>query len=105
MIHDGRNGTNKLKKNRKVGEKETYIYLEIMEADTIKQVEMKEKFKKLYLRRTKKLLETKLYCGNLIKGINTWAAPPCKILGTILKVDLGRTPANGAEHKKTHDDT
>ena len=42
-----------------------------MEADTIKQVEMKDKIKKEYLRRTKKLLETKLSSRNLIKLINT----------------------------------
>ena len=54
-------------------ENETYKYLGIPEADTIKQVEMKEKVQKEYLRRTRKLLETKLICRNLIKGINTWA--------------------------------
>ena len=31
---------------RKLGEKETYKYWGILEADIIKQVEMKEKFKK-----------------------------------------------------------
>ena len=31
--------------------------------------------KKLYLRRTRKLPETKLNRRNLIKGINTWAVP------------------------------
>ena len=44
-----------------------------MEADTIKQVEMKNKIQKEYVRRTRKLLETKLNSRNLIKGINTWA--------------------------------
>ena len=34
-----------------LGEKETYKYLGILEADTIKQAEMKEKMKKDYLRR------------------------------------------------------
>ena len=58
-------------KNRTLGEKETYKYLRILEADTIKQMDMKEKIKKEYLRRTKKLLETKLSSRNLIKGINT----------------------------------
>ena len=53
--------------------KETYKYLGILEADTLKQVEMKEEIKKEYLRKTRKLLETKLYSRNLIKGINTWA--------------------------------
>ena len=41
-------------------EKETYKYLEILEADTIKLVEIKGKIKKDCLRRTRKLLETKL---------------------------------------------
>ena len=60
-------------KIRTLGEKETYKYLGNLEADTIKQVEMKEKIKKEYLRITRKLLETKLSSRILIKGINTWA--------------------------------
>ena len=47
-------------KIRLLGEKETYKYLGILEADTIIQEEMKEKIKKEYLRRSRKLLETKL---------------------------------------------
>ena len=62
-------------KIRTLGEKETYKYLGILEADTIKQEKMKEKIKKGYFRRTRKLLETKLCNRNLIKGINTWAVP------------------------------
>ena len=42
--------------------------------DTTKQVEMKEKIKKENIRRTSKLIKTKLYSKNLIKGINPWAA-------------------------------
>ena len=60
---------------RTLRKKETYKYLGILEADTIKQVEIKDKIKKEYLRRTRKLLETKLSSWNLIKGINTWAVP------------------------------
>ena len=41
------------------GKKENYIYLGILEADTIKQVEMK-KTRKEYLRQTRKFLEPKL---------------------------------------------
>ena len=52
--------------------KKTYKYFRILEADTNK-VEMKEKIKKDYLWRTRKLLETKLCDRNLIKRINTWA--------------------------------
>ena len=63
-------------KIRTFGEKETfYKYLVILEADTIKQVEMKDKIQKEYLRRTRKLPETKLSSRNLIKEINTWAVP------------------------------
>ena len=53
--------------------KKTYKFLGILEADTIKQVEMKDKIQKEYVMRTRKLLETKLSGRNLIKGINTWA--------------------------------
>ena len=37
---------------RTLGEKETYLYLGILEACTIKQVDTKDKIKKKYLRRT-----------------------------------------------------
>ena len=66
-------------------ENESYKYLEILEADNIKQTEMKGKVKKEYLRRTRKLLETKLNSRNLIKGINTWAVPIMKYSGPFLK--------------------
>ena len=56
---------------RTLEEKETYKYLGILEADTIKQVQMKDTIRKEYLRRTRKLLETELSNRNLIKGINT----------------------------------
>ena len=56
-----------------------------MEADTIKEVEMKDKIKKEYLRRTRKLLETKLSSRNLIKGINTWAVLLVRYSGPFLK--------------------
>ena len=72
-------------KIRTLGEKETYKYLGILEADTIKQVEMKEKTKKEYLRRTRKLLEKKLCSRNRIKGINTWAVSLVRYSGPFLK--------------------
>ena len=56
-----------------------------METNTIKKVEMKNKIQKEYLRRTRKLLETKLNCRNLIKGINTWAVPIVRYSGPFLK--------------------
>ncbi len=56
-----------------LGEKENYKYQGILEADNIKQTEMKENLRKEYLRSTRKLLETKQYSRNLVKGINAWA--------------------------------
>ena len=52
-------------------EKENYKYFGILEADTIKEAEIKEKKRKGYFRRIRKLLETKLCSRNLTKGINT----------------------------------
>ena len=72
-------------KIKTLGEKETYKYLSILEADIIKQEEMKDKIQKEYFRRTRKLLETKLSSRNLIKGINTWAVPLVRYLGPFLK--------------------
>ena len=46
---------------------------------------MKGKIQKEYLKRTRKLLETKLSCRNLIKGINTRAAPLVRYSGPFLK--------------------
>ena len=70
---------------RTLAEEETCKYLEILEADTIKQVEMKEKIKKEYLKRTRKLLKTKVYSRKLVKGINTLAAHLVIYSGPFLK--------------------
>ena len=56
-------------KIRTLGEKETNKYLGILEANTIKQVEMKDNIQKENCRRTRKLLETKFTSRNLIKGL------------------------------------
>ena len=72
-------------KIKTLAENETYEYLGILEADTIKQVEMKDKIQKEYLRSTRKLLEAKLSGRNLIKGINTWAVPLVRYSGPFLK--------------------
>ena len=60
---------------RTLAENEASKYLGILEADTIKQVKIKDKIQKEYLKWTRKLVETKLSSRNLIKGINTWAVP------------------------------
>ena len=63
----------------------TNKYLGIFKAVTIKHVEMKEKIKKEYLKRTRKSLEIKLHSRNLIKGINTWAFLLVRYSGPFLK--------------------
>ena len=72
-------------KIRTLGENETYKYLGILDPDTIKQMEMKDKIQKEYCRRTRKQLEIKLNSRNLIKGINTWAVPLVRYFGPFLK--------------------
>ena len=84
-INNGRNRTARLGKMRMLGEKETYKYLGILEVDIIKQAEVKEKTKKEYRRRMRKLLETKLCSRNFIKGINTWAVPLVRYSEPFLK--------------------
>ena len=70
---------------RTLEENETYKYLGILEADTIKQVQMKDTIRKEYLRKTRKLPEIKLSSRNLIKGINTWAVSLVRYSGPFLK--------------------
>ena len=72
-------------KIKTLAENETYKYLGVLEADTIKQMEMKEKIHKEYFSRTRKLLETKLNSRNLVKGINTRAVPLVRYSGHFLK--------------------
>ena len=50
-----------------------YKYLGILQADQIRYMEMKEMVQAEYPRRVRKVLETKLNGGNLIKGTKTWA--------------------------------
>ena len=78
--YDGRNKTTKSRKKiRMLGERGSYEYLGILEADTIEQ------FKKEYLKRTRRLLGTKLYSRNFIKGINTFAVPLVRYSWPFLK--------------------
>ena len=58
---------------RTLGQKENYKYLGILQANSIKQVEMKEKNNQRVYLGTRKLFETKLCSLDFIKGINIWA--------------------------------
>ena len=50
-----------------------YKYLGILEAEQVLHGKMKENVQSEYFRRVRKILESKLNGGNLVKGINTWA--------------------------------
>ena len=79
---DNKKGENSRGRRRKIFWREkdlkphndgSYKYLGVFEADDLKRSEMKEKIKKEYKKRVRKVLETKLNGNNLIKAINTWA--------------------------------
>ena len=46
-----------------------------IESEEIKHQEMKEKFKKEYIKKLRSILKPKLSSGNTVKAINTWAVP------------------------------
>ena len=58
---------------KRLKEGDSYKYLGAIQADKMKHHEMKEEVKTEYYRRVRKILETKLNGGNLIRGINTLA--------------------------------
>ena len=64
-------------------ENEFSQYLGILEANTIKYVEKEEKI--AYLKRSRKLLETKTVSGISSKGLNIWVVPLVRYLGPFLK--------------------
>ena len=72
-------------KKKEKKKRKKYKYLGVLEADTIKQSEMKEKVRKEYLRRTKKLFKIKLCSRNLIKGLNTWVVILIRYSGPFLR--------------------
>ena len=53
-------------------EGESYKDLGVLEADEVIVNEMKDKVKKTYYRRVRKLLGTKLNSGKVFKAINSW---------------------------------
>ena len=54
---------------------DAYKYLGIEENAELDHSRMKEKIKKEYLKRVRKILSTKLYGGSKIRAINTYAVP------------------------------
>jgi len=63
---------------------DAYKYPDVLETDQIKYNEMKDKVKTEYLRRVKRVLQSKLNAGNMIGAINTWVVSSvglCRIVG------------------------
>ena len=56
-----------------IQEGESYKYLGILEADKFLEEKMKLNVSKEYIRRIRKVLESKMNSGNLVRGVNTWA--------------------------------
>ena len=53
-------------------EGESYKYLGILEADKFLEEKMKLNVSKEYIRRFRKVLKSKLNCGNLVRGVDAW---------------------------------
>ena len=92
-------------KIRMLREEEMYKYLGILEADTIKRVDMKERIKKEYLKGTKKLLKIKLNFRNLINGINIWDVSCIRYTGPFLKWTREELKQMNQRTRKTNDHT
>ena len=83
-------------------EEETYKYFWILEADTIKQVQMKDKIRKEYPMQNKettwdKTLQQKPHQRNKYLG-----CVARYIFGTLPQVDKRRTKTNGSKNKETN---
>ena len=61
-----------------------YQYLGVLEGADINGKEMREKVSYEYFRRVK-LARSKLYGGNLIKGVNVWAVSVARYTSEILE--------------------
>ena len=70
---------------RSLKEGEGYKYLGVLEADVMLHRQTKEKIKKEYLRRVRKVAQSKLNGGNFIQAINTWAVSLIRYPGGIIE--------------------
>ena len=62
-----------------------YKYLGVLEAEMILEKEMKAKLKSEFFRRVKLLVKSKLYSGNMVKGINAWAVSVIRYTAGIIE--------------------
>ena len=66
-------------------EGESYKYLGVLKADQVMVNEMKDRVKKEYYLRVRKVLETKLHSVNVFKAINTWAVTVVRYSAAFLR--------------------
>ena len=83
--NSGRSKTAKSRKNQKFQRKRRLQVLGNIGSGHHQTSEDEKKKQKQYLSRSRKLLETKLYRLNLIKGMNTWAVSFVRYSGLFLK--------------------
>ena len=78
-----------------------YEYLGVLQNEVQMSKEMKEKIEKEYLRRVKLLARSKLYAGNLIRGINAWAIGVVRYTAGILDWTEGDLKRMDIKTRKT----
>ena len=79
-INDGVSRTTKSRKTQNALRKRCLQYIEILDANAIKQVEIKENFKMSILEEPENYSRQ-----NLVKGVYTWAVPLVRYSRTFLK--------------------
>ena len=66
-------------------EEGAYKYLGVLESDMILEKEMKQRLKDEFFRRVRLLVRSKLYGGNMVKGINAWAVSVIRYTAGIIE--------------------
>ena len=79
---------------RTLGKRGNYMYLGVLEVDTVTQTEMKEKIRKEHLRRIRKLLCSKFH---------TWSVPFVRYSEPFLKMDKRASQTNEPQNKEVDD--
>ena len=81
-------------------DEEGYKYLGVLQTDVNMNKKMKSRVRDEYLRRVKLLTKSKLYSGNLIRGINTWAVGVVRYSAGILNWTDGELRAIDVKTRK-----
>ena len=77
-----------------------YKYLGVLEGAGIMSKEMKNIVRKEYLRRVKKVAESRLYAGNLVGAVNSWAVSVVRYTAGILEWTASELKAMDVKTRK-----